>query len=54
MALLRSATAPVSYKAALAAGSLGGVRDPEQAQRAYDSLLSDGLIVEFDGRARLP
>jgi A/G-specific adenine glycosylase len=30
------------------------VRDPEQPRRAYDSLIADGLVVELDGRARLP
>lgn len=26
----------------------------DQAQRAYDSLIADGLIVEYDGKVRLP
>lgn len=54
MALLRAASEPVPRARALAAGADGGVRDPEQAERAYDSLIADGLVVEFDGRARLP
>ncbi|MFV0435578.1 MAG: A/G-specific adenine glycosylase [Leucobacter sp.] len=54
MALLRSAAEPVSREAALAAAAQGGVRDPEQPRRAYDSLIADGLVVEFEGCARLP
>jgi len=54
MALLRAASEPVPRSRALAAGADGGVRDPEQAERAYDTLIADGLVVESDGRARLP
>ncbi|WP_336990986.1 A/G-specific adenine glycosylase [Leucobacter sp. VD1] len=54
MAVLRNAAAPVSTAQALAAAADGGVRDPEQPRRAYDSLITDGLMVEFDGTVRLP
>ncbi|MFD5599146.1 A/G-specific adenine glycosylase [Leucobacter sp. NPDC058333] len=54
MALLRRATEPIDPAAALAAAMEGGVRDADQPRRAYDSLLADGLIVEFEGRTRLP
>ncbi len=54
MALLRRSADPVAHAAALEAASLGGVADPEQPRRAYDSLIADGLIIEVDGRARLP
>lgn len=54
MALLRSATDPVPRPDALTAAAVGGVRDPEQPRRAYDSLIADGLVVEYDGCARLP
>lgn len=54
MAVLRDAAAPVSTAQALAAAADGGVRDPEQPRRAYDSLITDGLMVEFDGTVRLP
>lgn len=54
MALLRRADGPVSREAALAAGADGGLRDPEQSQRAYDSLVADGLVVESAAGARLP
>ena len=54
MALLREATSPVDPADALAAAADGGLREPEQARRAYDSLLADGLIVEHEGRTALP
>jgi len=57
MALLRSASEPVPRGDALdALDAMVGesARDPLQAERALDSLLSDGLLVEFDGRLRLP
>jgi A/G-specific adenine glycosylase len=54
MALLRRADAPVSVEDVLAAAAEGGVRDPEQPRRAYDSLIADGLVVEFGGGVRLP
>lgn len=53
MALLRT-NESASKAAALRAAAAGGVRDAGQPRRAYDSLLADGLIVEVDGRARLP
>lgn len=54
MALLRQSSEPVPHKAALQAATEGGVRDSQQARRAYDSLISDGLLVEHDGTVRLP
>ena len=54
MELMRSATAAVTQDEALAAAADGSVREPEQPQRALDSLVADGLIVEFEGRLRLP
>ena len=54
MALMRGANAPVTSAAALAAAAEGGVRDELQPRRAYDSLISDGLLIEFDGHVRLP
>lgn len=54
MALLRAATGPVAAEAALAAANKGGVRDQKQPRRAYDSLIADGLMIEFEGAARLP
>lgn len=54
LALLRRTHAPITRADALAAGADGGVRDPAQAQRAYDSLVSDGLVIETAGYARLP
>lgn len=54
MALLREATESVPVAEALAAAAKGGVSDPEQTRRAYDSLLSDGLIIEFEQHVRLP
>lgn len=54
MALLRRAERPVPRGEALAAAAEGGVRDEDQALRAYDSLIADGLLIEFEGAARLP
>ena len=54
MALLRRSADPIERSAALEAAADGGVRDPDQPRRAYDSLIADGLVVELDGRARLP
>ena len=54
MALLRSSSAPVASDAVLAAAAEGGVRDEMQPRRAYDSLLSDGLLIEVDDLVRLP
>lgn len=54
MALLRGASEPVAREAALAAAADGGVRDEQQPRRAYDSLISDGLLIEIDGEVRLP
>jgi len=54
MALLRDAEAPVPRPDALAAAAEGGVRDDEQPVRALDSLVTDGLLVEFAGAYRLP
>lgn len=67
MALLRSASGPVDVAAAVAAavdagsGSTDAISassaartDTAQPRRAYDSLVADGLIVEFEGQARLP
>lgn len=56
MALLRSTTDSVSRDSALAATDPKPRRatDPEQAVRALDSLIADGLVVEFEGRLRLP
>lgn len=52
MALLRDARDPVPIADAIAAAS--GAADTGQPRRAYDSLVADGLIVEFEGRVRLP
>lgn len=56
MAMLRRSEEPVPRETALAAarGADPAPRDAEQAQRAYDSLIADGLVVEFEGCARLP
>lgn len=57
MALLRATTGSVTRDAAIAAASetiAARPRDTAQPQRAYDSLIADGLIVESDGQARLP
>lgn len=53
MAVLREATDPVPVADAIAAAAAGG-SDREQPRRAYDSLVADGLVVEFEGSARLP
>ena len=54
MALMRSTNGSVGRDAALGAAAQGGVRDEEQPIRALDSLVADGLIVEFEGKLRLP
>lgn len=54
MALLRHSEEPVARDEALAAAADGGVRDREQPRRAYDSLISDGLLVEHGETVRLP
>lgn len=54
MHLMREATEPVARTAALDAAANGAVRDAAQPERALDSLLADGLVVEFEGRIRLP
>lgn len=54
MALLRAAAEPVGRAEALAAAADGGVRDTDQPVRALDSLVADGLVVEFEERIRLP
>lgn len=58
MAFVRERTSPVPVEAALQAAfegaRAGGVRDEGQPRRAYDSLITDGLIIEFEGTARLP
>lgn len=54
MQLMRSATAAVPPADALAAAGEGTVLDAAQPQRALDSLIADGLVVEFEGRLRLP
>lgn len=51
MALLRSTAAAVSREAALAAPTSS---DPAQPVRALDSLIADGLVVEFEEQLRLP
>lgn len=54
MALARAASGPVPVPQALAAAAEGGIRDAEQPRRAYDSLLADGLLIEWEGAAQLP
>lgn len=54
MAGLRDAHGPVSIATLLDAATEVRPADPTQARRAYDSLVADGLVVEFDGQARLP
>lgn len=54
MAVLRGATSEVTRADALAAAADGGLREPAQAERAFDSLIADGLMVEAEGRVRLP
>ena len=52
MAVLRAAHAAVPVARAVAAAEGGA--DPEQAMRALDSLVADGLVVLRDGAASLP
>lgn len=54
MQLLRSTHETVARDDALTAASHGGVADTGQPLRALDSLIADGLVVEFEGRLRLP
>ncbi|MHA3682920.1 A/G-specific adenine glycosylase [Leucobacter sp. HY1908] len=54
MALLRERAGAVTVAAVLDAAREGGVRDEKQPRRAYDSLKADGLLIEFEGTARLP
>ena len=54
MALLRSTSGSVPRDDALSAAREGGVQDEQQPRRAYDSLIADGLLIEFEGTARLP
>ena len=54
MQLLRSAEHAVDRNSALDAGAHGGTVDADQPQRALDSLLTDGLVVEYEGRLKLP
>lgn len=54
MALMRSTTDFVREQAALDAAAVGTLRDDAQPRRALDSLIADGLVVEFEGRLRLP
>ena len=51
---LRGTVDPVPRSDALAAAADGGVRDEAETLRALDSLVSDGLVVEFEGVYRLP
>lgn len=53
MALLRNASAPIPAAEALAAAA-DGASDSEQPQRAYDSLVADGLLIEKEGLVSLP
>lgn len=54
MAELRRSPDPVPRETAIAAAADPEPRDATQPQRAYDSLIADGLVVEFEGIARLP
>lgn len=54
MALLRDSSGPVPVESALAAAREGVAADAKQPRRAYDSLIADGLVIEFEGAARLP
>lgn len=54
MELLRSTTDAVTREEALAAASRGTVKDEAQPVRALDSLIADGLVVDFEGRLKLP
>lgn len=54
LALLRRSEGAVAVERALEAAADGGVGDPEQPRRAYDSLVADGLLVEREGSVRLP
>jgi len=54
MALLRGAAEPLPREELVAAVAQAGTRDARQPERAVDSLLSDGLVVEFGDRVGLP
>lgn len=54
MALLRETPGPVRQVDALAAARAGGLRDDAQADRAFASLIADGLAVETGLEVRLP
>ncbi|MFC5339032.1 A/G-specific adenine glycosylase [Leucobacter denitrificans] len=54
MQLLRSTHDPVSHDDALTAAAHGGVADELQPKRALDSLVTDGLVVEYEGALKLP
>lgn len=54
MQLMRSAHEPVARSNALAAARNGKLRDADQPLRALDSLVADGLVVDFEGWIRLP
>lgn len=54
MALLRKTTTSVSREVAIGAAVDLEPHDTEQAKRAYDSLITDGLAVEAEGFVRLP
>ena len=54
MAQLRGSRHAISVDRVLSAAAEGRTGDATQAQRAFDSLVADGLVVEFEGQARLP
>ncbi len=54
MSLLRGSRETVAHEEALAAAASGQLRDEAQPRRALDSLIADGLVVELEGRLRLP
>lgn len=54
MARLRAASVPIPRERLLHAACEAHGSDLEQSRRAYDSLVADGLVVEFEGTARLP
>jgi len=54
MALARDAPGPVARDAALEAAAVGGLADPQQAERALSSLITDGLLIAVNDTVRLP
>lgn len=54
MAALRATSGAIPVETALAAAAEGGTNAPGQARRAYDSLVADGLVIEFEGCVQLP